>query len=586
MNLRRPTWTWGALALAFAVAGLAIVAPLAGMLLASFRVREVVLTTGQALRAAGPVVHDEAGFRFQMPSEDDPDADLQPVILPSTRVAGVHEAWSLAHYRDVFGSSRTIGRLRNSLVLATGSGLLALLLGLPVAVLLARFRLPGRRLVFSLLAAPLLLPPFFAAMGVAGAVSPLLLSLGLPPPGVQLGNAMVCFAGLLFPIPTLLVARALAAVPEGLVEAARLFGGPGVARRHVVWPSLRPAVLASFALVFAVALCDFAVPDLLGVFLPHGAVPVHVFATEIFLQWNKYGNVGRAVATGAPFVLAVLAVLLLAAALLRRCPAGTLGGSTRARAQVRLGARGMPVALLVLAIPFTLGLVLPIGSVMSWGFSAARIPQTVRETVGLMDDSLRWIRLGLLAALLTTAVAVVLARAALRGGRAVRGLVGLVGALPLAVPGMALMVGTLVLWVSIPTPPGSLWKGVLVLVGRFLPYGLLAAGLALREVDPRLEEAGRLLGASPMTRALRIWGPLSRRGIASAFLLVLVFAWRELDALVLIEPGILPVRIYDKVHFGRTGPVADLSIAYLAVLLVPAALVALLSGSRRAANPN
>ena len=46
------------------------------------------------------------------------------------------------------------------------------------------------------------------------------------------------------------------------------------------------------------------------------------------------------------------------------------------------------------------------------------------------------------------------------------------------------------------------------------------------------------------------------------------------------QPGILPVRIYDKVHYGKHGDVADLSMAYLAVLLVPATLSILLLGKR------
>ena len=100
-------------------------------------------------------------------------------------------------------------------------------------------------------------------------------------------------------------------------------------------------------------------------------------------------------------------------------------------------------------------------------------------------------------------------------------------------------------------------------------------------MDPRLEDAARLLGAGPAERARRVWGPLSRRGWLSAFLLALVFALRELDAIVLIEPGILPVRIYDKVHYGKTGQVADLSMAYLAVLLVPAIIGVVLVGRRR-----
>src|SRR5207253_2426748 len=109
--------------------------------------------------------------------------------------------------------------------------------------------------------------------------------------------------------------------------------------------------------------------------------------------------------------------------------------------------------------------------------------------------------------------------------------------------------------------------------------------LALREVDPQLEDAARLLGAGPATTAWRIWGRMTWRGIAASFLLVLVLALRELDAIVLIEPGILPVRIYDKVHFGRTGQVADLSMAYLAMLLLPAILALLFAQRRSRSGP-
>ncbi len=563
-------------ALAVVVALGVAVLPLGRLFVASLRVHEVTLDGGITHRVAGYVTRADGLVRYSLAPADDPDGELIPVSVPEARVVAEGDRWSLAHYGDVWRSTRTPGLLRNSFVLAAGTALLALLLGLPIAWVLARAAFRGRRLLTVLLAGPLLLPPFFAAMGVSTSVGHALAALGLAGGTLQLANAIVCLAGLLAPVPALLVGRALAAVPAGLVDAAVLAGGPRAARRGVVWPSVRPAVAASATLVFVVALTDFAVPDLLGVFLPDRATAVHVFATEIFLQWNRYGNVGRAVATGAPFVAIVFALLLVAFATLRRAPGGVLGGATRTRPRVAWTGARAAWPWLVAAPVLGLGLVLPIGSVMAWGFSPAKVVATVRETAGLLEDTERWVRLGLLTAFVATAVAVVLARAALRRGVAWKGVAALAGGLPLAVPGLVLMVGTLLLWLPLREKPNSLAMGTAVLVGRFLPYALVAVGLALREVDPRMEEAARLAGASPATLLARIWGPLSLRGVATAFLLVLVLAFRELDAIQLIAPGIVPVRIYDKVHWGRTADVANLSMAYLGLLLVPALLAACL----------
>jgi iron(III) transport system permease protein len=571
--------------LALAVVGVVLVAPLATLFARSFRATEVVTKAGRALRVAGRVVDEGDALRFSVPSEEDPDAELVPVVLPKEQVVEVREVASLAHYRDVFRSRRTGPLLAHSAVLAGGSALLALLLGIPVGWLVARTTLPGRRVLASLLAAPLLLPPFFAAMGVSDAVGWVLARLGFSGGSLQLANAVVCFGTLLFPVPALLVGRALAAVPAGAVEAARLLAGPWAAWRRVVLPSALPAAVASALVVFAVALSDFAVPDLLGVFLPQGAVAVHVFATEVFLQWNKYDNVGRAVATGAPLVLLVGALLAVAIVLARRSPAGLVGHAARPRPPVRLRGAGTALGWGLAGATLVLAVAVPVGAVCAWGFSPARVPETVRSTAGLLGDADRWFRLGALAAVVTTAVAVVLARWALRGGAVARATVLAIGAAPLAVPGMTLMVGTLLLWVPLPAPPDSLWKGLAILVARFLPHALLASWLALREVGPGLEDAAASLGAGPATTARRVWGPLSRRGWISAALLVLVFALRELDSLVLAQPGILPVRIYDKVHFGKLPAVADLSMAYLAVLLVPAVVAAVLWSRRRAPEP-
>ncbi|HVG94246.1 MAG TPA: ABC transporter permease subunit [Planctomycetota bacterium] len=582
--MRGPRRSTALTLLAVGVLLLTVVAPLLGLLSTSLRITEAVLASGKALRVAGSVTREDGLVRFQVAPAENPDGDLVPVALAEDAVT-IRERWSAVRYAEIWTSPRTLGLLWNSLVVAAGGALLALAIGWPVGWAVSRTRLPGRRLWVVLLAGPLLLPPFFAAMGVSTSVGRALEALGLTGGALQMGNAIVVFAGLLFPIPAVLVGRALAGVPAGLVEAARIAAGPATAAWRVVLPAVLPAALAGTTFAFVTALCDFAVPDILGTFLTGGAVPVHVFATEVFLQWTKYGNAGRAVATGAPFVVVVLALLTLTARWARHSPAGTVGGAWRPRPLTRLGPLGTALALALVLGALVLGLGLPVASVVGWGFSPWRVPETIRATAGVAEDAGRWLALALSTTLVATAAGVAIARLGLRGGRAGRFVAATAVALPLAVPGMVLMVGTLLLWVPVPASPNALWKGVLVLTGRTLPWAVLAATLALREADPGLEEAARLSGASRWTLAKRVWGPLAARGIVLSGLLVLVLALRELDAVQLIVPGLLPVRIYDKVHFGRTADVADLSMAYLAILLVPALLAVLVRPRRGEAPP-
>jgi iron(III) transport system permease protein len=570
----------GAAAIAVLVA--AVLAPLGTMVVQSLRVTEVVSAKGQAWRVAGDAWRSEDGYwHFKIANEANPE-DPTPQMLSAAQVREVHTVWSLGHYHDVVASPRLRGLLWNSLVVAGGGALLALLLGLPAGWLVARTTLPGRRLLAVALAAPLLLPPFFSAMGVSDRMGAWLGALGFSGGSLQIVNSIVCFGSLFFPIAALLCGRALAAVPAGLVESATLLRGPRAAFRAVVLPSVLPSALAAFTLAFVLALSDFAVPDLLGVFLPKGAIPVHVFATEVFLQW-KHGSPGQGVATCVPFVAVTLGLVALAAFFVRRTPTATTGASFRPRPRVALSPVGAVVGWAFALALLALSVGLPIEGVCSWGFSPTRVPATVRQSPGLGDQTVRWLRIGGLAALVGTALAVVLARFAVRGRRPARWLAGLSGALPLAVPGMVLMVGTLLLWADVRSEwvRESLLRPVLLLSGRFLPYALLATWLAFREVDRGLEDAARLGGAGPATRAARVWAPLSWRGVVAGFLLVLVFALRELDAIVMIEPNVLPVRIYDKVHQGKTGDVADLSMLYLAIVMVPGLVAAALSRPRR-----
>ena len=60
-----------------------------------------------------------------------------------------------------------------------------------------------------------------------------------------------------------------------------------------------------------------------------------------------------------------------------------------------------------------------------------------------------------------------------------------------------------------------------------------------------------------------------------------MLALRELDAVILVDARILPMRLYDKIHFNRMADEANLLFLCLTYLLVPALLYAVVLMLRR-----
>ncbi len=579
---------------------LAVLVPVATMVVRSFQVWNVHTSDGTVYEAAGDVVDTPNGIAFSIQAR--PGAPRVPIQLAEDEYERVERVFSTTHYETVFGDARTVGLLRNSALMALGGSLFAMLFGLPVAWVLARTALPGARLLGALCLGPAILPPFFIALGGARSIQAFLIQcFGLTSGALQIWNASIVFGCVLFPFVVLLVGPALAAVPAGPVEAARMLGGRRAAWRHVVLPAVLPSVLGAFVLCFVFAVSDFTVPDLLGFMLPAGGTPSHIYATDVYLQWKAGDNAGRAVATGAPFLVVTILLIGLCAWCLRRSPVLAAGDAGRPRPRIALGPLQTVGAYAIVGLVLFLSLGLPLGGIASWASSgetsasgtsadAKRVKDSgslfeftkaLDKTEGIREQRTRWFKISIAAALLALVIAVPLARAATRGGRWPMFGAALAGAIPLAVPGLVLSVGTKLLWTSVEADRTVL-QPALVLAGKYLPFALLAAWLALRSVRRGHEESAAMLGAGPGARALRIWGPASLRGILAGAVLVLIMALRDYEAVLLIEDRIYPVRLYTKIHFSRLADEANLLLLYLLYLLIPALLVAaLLSWKRR-----
>lgn len=154
--------------------------------------------------------------------------------------------------------------LRLSLVTATVATVVCLLLGVPLAWLLARATFPGRRIVRALVTVPLVLPPvvggvaLLLVLGRRGLVGQWLeaafgISLPFTTAGVVLAEAFVAM-----PFLVISVEGALRAADLRFEEAAATLGASRwTIFRRVTLPLVAPGIMAGAVLCWARALGEF-----------------------------------------------------------------------------------------------------------------------------------------------------------------------------------------------------------------------------------------------------------------------------------------------------------------------------------------
>lgn len=164
----------------------------------------------------------------------------------------------------LFSSEVVVDALRLSLIASLSATLISLVLGVPLAWLLARVDFPGRSLVRGVVTLPLVLPPV-----VAGAA--LLFALGRT--GV-VGGPLHDATGLVLPFSTwgVVIATTFVAMPflvitvEGALRtmdrrfegaAASLGAGRWTVLRKVTLPMIAPSLMAGLVLTWARAFGEF-----------------------------------------------------------------------------------------------------------------------------------------------------------------------------------------------------------------------------------------------------------------------------------------------------------------------------------------
>ncbi|MFV0259096.1 MAG: ABC transporter permease [Acidimicrobiales bacterium] len=165
---------------------------------------------------------------------------------------------------ELIASSVVVDALRLSLITSVAATLIALVLGVPLAWILARTTFPGRYLVRAVVTLPMVLPPVVGgaallfALGRRGLIGePLAEATGLLLPfstwGVVVANTFVAM-----PFLVITVEGALAGVDQGYEHAAATLGASRLrVFRRVTLPMIAPSLRAGAVLAWARALGEF-----------------------------------------------------------------------------------------------------------------------------------------------------------------------------------------------------------------------------------------------------------------------------------------------------------------------------------------
>ncbi|MBR0642410.1 ABC transporter permease [Plastoroseomonas hellenica] len=242
-------------------------------------------------------------------------------IPPFAPPVGPGLVWqgSLGNFATLFEDEFYFDSLLRALRIATSTAALALLLGFPMALAIARAPRARQALLLALVLLPfwtgflLRMGAFIGLLRDQGLINGLLIGLGVvqePLPLLYTEGAML--AGMLhayLPFAVLPLYAALSRLDPVLEQAAMDLGAtPGAAFRTVTLPLALPGIIAGFLLVFIPAAGEFVIPELLG---PSEALPVGRVLWQEFFQ-NRDWPLAAALA------VALLMLLILPIRLFQR----------------------------------------------------------------------------------------------------------------------------------------------------------------------------------------------------------------------------------------------------------------------------
>ena len=487
------------------------------------------------------------------------------VIYPNATVIAGSFGEGLEYWRAFANNPSDREALTTTLIVALGSVIASVAIGLPLAFLLSRFEFRGRRVLAAIATLPAALPPlvgvvaFLFLYGESGVITRGVQAvLGLSSaPWTLTGVWAIIFvhAYTMYVYVFLFVSAGLERYDDTLDDAATGLGaGMAFRLRRVTLPLLMPSIAGAMLLVFMSALGSFSAPYVFG-----GGI--RVLSTQIVAS-RMNADYGIAYVETTVLALSAVAALLLFRWLQRKrnytlTGKGRLTRSAISKGPLRMLASVAAVVLvIVLILPHIMVILVSFAKDGAWTTQVLPPAYTTENFVRLATDSQLWrpIRNSVTMSLIATAANVVVCFIAaylivLRRFRG-RALLQLLVALPWAIPATAIAIGLAStfdrndLLTARVLLIGTFWILPLAYFVRGIPLVAMAVEGSLRQMDPSLEDAAHGLGASGWLTLKRVVLPAARPGlVAGAMLAAVTFVGEFVASIVLYTHANRPIAV-------------------------------------------
>lgn len=495
------------------------------------------------------------------------------------------EGFTLANYIRFFTKKYYYSSLGRSLFVSFAATLTTMVIGVPIAYLMTRYNVWGKRYLHVLIIMCLMSPPFIGAyswimmFGRAGFITNIFSKWGIILPTIY-GKAgiILVFTFKLFPYVYLYTSGAMGSIDSSLEEAAENLGSGKLRRLFTVTlPVILPSVAAGAIMVFMTSLADFGTPMLIGE--GYTVLPV--------LVYNEYmseigGNANLASALSVIVVACSLTVLLVQKHVVSK--KNYVMTTMRPPQEVKLKGWKRALATLPVMLVTLIGIMPQIvvvttsfmkadftGFTGGWGLDnyrtiTRRLGTNIRNTFTYSTIAIVFI------ILLGMLISYIIVRQKGIAGQAMDMLIMFPYVIPGAVLGISLII-------AFNKPPllltGTAVIMIIAFVVRKLPYTVRSGSAFLQQMDPSVEEASINLGVSPMKTFFRITARLMAPGIFSGAILSWITCINELSSSIMLYGGktsTISVAIYTEVvrnSYGTAAALASiLTVSTVASLLI------------------
>ena len=457
------------------------------------------------------------------------------LILPLVYLAIRTFATGESDVLDLLFRERVAAILARTVILVVSVTLASVVLAVPLAWLTTRTDIPFRRAWVVLSVLPLVIPTYVAGFVVVAALGPkgmlrnaleAVFGIDRLPDIHGFSGAFLTLTFLSFPYIVLTVRGAMLRIDPAMEESSRSLGrGKWSTFAFVTLPLLRHGIAAGGLLVALYTLSDFGAVSLLR---------YETFTWAIFIQYES--ALDRTLGAGLSLVLVIFALMVVGLEFVSRGRAryhSSTSSISRPTEVVHLG-RWRLVALLFCFSVVAVSLALPMSVLGYWvirGVSAGEPFNLVWESIG---NSLY---ISALAATIVLIASLPVASLSVRYPGPLSGLLERVGYISFALPGIAIALAFVFFGARYAS---ALYQTTSLLLLAYLVLYLSPALGSVRssllQISPRIEEAARGLGNSPIRAFSSITLPIARPGLLAGWSLVFLLVMKELPATLILSP--------------------------------------------------